>query len=81
MPSISITIKEKNAERLDALADAMDRSRSWVANQAIEAYIAQQEWMDSETAAAVAEVDAGADMVPHDQVIARMEERRKARRS
>lgn len=81
MPSISITIKDKNAERLDALADAMDRSRSWVANQAIEAYIAQQEWMDSETAAAVAEVDAGAEMISHDEVIARMQERRKARRS
>jgi len=81
MTSISITIKDKNADRLAELAEAMDRSRSWVANQAIEQYLAHQDWMDRETDAAIADIDAGAELIPHEDVMARLEQRRKARRS
>ena len=79
MTSISITIKDQNANRLAELAEAMDRSRSWIANQAIEQYLAHQDWMDRETDAAIADIDAGAVLIPHDDVIARLEQRRKAR--
>jgi predicted transcriptional regulator len=34
MTSISITIKGSNATKLERLAEAMDRSRSWVVNDA-----------------------------------------------
>lgn len=79
MPSISITIKEDSAKRLDALAEQVDRSRSWLANEAIEAYLEHQEWMDRETDAAIAAIDAGGELVPHDQVMARLEKRQKVR--
>ena len=78
MPSISITIKDHNAERLDSLAEIMDRSRSWLANEAIELYLAHQDWMDAKTAEAAADIDAGAGLLPHDEVIRRSDRRLKS---
>ena len=68
MPSTSITIKDDSAKRLDALAERVDRSRSWLANEAIEAYLDHQEWMDRETDAAIAAIDAGATIRVGDEV-------------
>lgn len=80
IPSISITIKDEAAKKLDALAESMDRSRSWLANEAIEAYLEHQAWMDRETEAAIAAVDAGEEeLIPHAQVMAELEQRQKAR--
>ena len=81
MTSISITIKEQNIVRLEELAEAMDRSRSWIANEAIEQYLAHQDWMDRETAAAIAAVDAGEEeLIPHADVMAELDKRQQARR-
>jgi predicted transcriptional regulator len=80
--SISITIKEQTVTRLEELADAMDRSRSWIANEAIEQYLAHQDWMDRETIAAIAAVDAGDEkLIPHADIMAELEQRQKARRT
>lgn len=79
MPSISITIKDDAAKKLDALAESMDRSRSWIANAAIEQYLEHQAWMDRETDAAIAAVEAGEPLIPHAEVMARLEQRQKAR--
>lgn len=79
MVSISITIKDKHADELDALARSMDRSRSWLVNQAVEAYLIHQDWMDRETETAVASIEAGEQLIPHEDVMARLEARQKAR--
>ncbi len=79
MPSISITIKEENATKLDALAESMDRSRSWVVNAAIDSYLERQAWMDRETDAAIAAIEAGEELIPHEAVVAELEQRQKAR--
>jgi predicted transcriptional regulator len=45
--SNSITIRLDNpevADRIDALAKAMDRSRNWVLNRAVDEYLAVQSW-------------------------------------
>lgn len=82
MPSISITIKDDAAKRLEELAEHWDRSRSWIANEAIEQYLAHQSWMDEETQATIASIDAGEEeLIPHDQVMADLEARQKARRA
>mgnify|MGYP001258222448 CR=1 FL=1 len=74
MTSISITIKDQNAERLQELAESMDRSRSWIANEAIEQYLAHQAWMDLETDAALAKIDNGtAELIPHAEAMRRLE--------
>lgn len=80
MKSISINIKDESAERIDHLAESMDRSRSWIVNEAIEQYLEHQAWMDQQTAQAIADIDAGtAEMLSHEEVVKRAAERRKAR--
>lgn len=82
MPSISITIKDDAAKRLDDLAEHWDRSRSWIANEAIEQYLAHQAWMDAETEATIAAIDAGEEeLIPHEKVMADLEARQKARKA
>ena len=80
MTNISITIKDDNAARLERLSQAMDRSRSWIANEAIEQYLQHQDWMDRQTEEAIADIDGGGELVPHEDVVARAENRAKARR-
>lgn len=81
MTSISITLRDDNAERLEALAKSLDRSRSWVANEAVEQYLEHQAWMDTETDAAIAAIDAGAELIPHADVMRDLETRQKIRKA
>lgn len=80
MTSISITIKDSNAAKLERLAQAMDRSRSWVVNEALEQYLEHQDWMDRKTEEAIADIEAGAKLTPHDEVFARLDAETEASR-
>lgn len=73
MPSITITVKDENITKLDVLADSQDRSRSWLVNEAIENYLEHQAWMDRETEAAIAEIEAGGEMIPHAEAMRRLD--------
>ena len=64
----SIRIDEKTLGRLDRLARAMDRSRSWVISQAIERYLEYEAWFDDRVRDGIAEADRG-ELIPHQQVI------------
>lgn len=75
MTSISVTLRDKTAKGLNAIAERLDRSRSWVVNDAVQAYIEHQVWMDMETQVAVSAVDSGEALIPHDEVMQRMEQR------
>lgn len=43
-PSEPITIRTTKVAEIDALAGAMDRSRNYIVNQAIEQYLAANAW-------------------------------------
>jgi predicted transcriptional regulator len=47
------------AEKVDQLADRLERSRGWIMKQALSAWIAQEEERDRLTLEALADVDAG----------------------
>lgn len=47
------------AEKVDQLADRLERSRAWIMKQALSAWIAQEEERDRLTHEALADVDAG----------------------
>lgn len=47
------------AEKVDQLAERLERSRGWVMKQALSAWIAQEEERDRLTIEALADVDAG----------------------
>ncbi|MBK5571380.1 CopG family ribbon-helix-helix protein [Ensifer sp. SSB1] len=52
-------IKDEPASKLDQLAEKLDRSRSHMAAEAIEAFVEQQEWQLAEIEAGLAEADRG----------------------
>ncbi len=47
------------ADKVDQMAERLDRSRGWIMKQALAAWIAQEEERDRLTLEAMAEVDAG----------------------
>jgi predicted transcriptional regulator len=47
------------ADKVDQLADRLDRSRGWIMKQALASWIAQEEERDRLTLEALADVDAG----------------------
>ncbi len=59
--SITMTIRLEDGirDRLDQLATATHRSKSYLAAQAIAAFVENNEWQVGETQAALKEADAG----------------------
>jgi RHH-type rel operon transcriptional repressor/antitoxin RelB len=56
---MTIRVDRKTKNRLEKLAKAMERSKSYVAAEAIRAYVELNEWQITEIRAALKEADAG----------------------
>jgi RHH-type transcriptional regulator, rel operon repressor / antitoxin RelB len=56
---MTIRVDRKTKARLEKLAKAMDRTKSYVAGEAIRAYIDLNEWQIGEIKVALKEADAG----------------------
>jgi len=71
MPKItSMRLSDELAERLDQLASALDRPRSWLIEQAIARYLEEEAWQVAAVSAALADYRQGtAKLTAHDQVI------------
>ena len=69
MRNISIRLDDITREKLDALAETQDRSRSWVVNDAIQAYFEHQDWIVEAIKVGIADAEAGR-LVPHEEVMA-----------
>jgi predicted transcriptional regulator len=41
---MSVSVPTETQEKLDALAESLERSRNWVVNQAIDQYLELYEW-------------------------------------
>lgn len=67
--TLSIRLDSETKERLTALAKHSRRSKSFLAAEAIAAYVAQEEWQLGEIRAAIDELDAGPG-VGHEKVAA-----------
>lgn len=57
--TLSIRLDPDTKQRLDALARQSKRSKSFLAAEAISAYVAQEEWQLGEIHAAIDELDSG----------------------
>ncbi|MBI3344743.1 MAG: ribbon-helix-helix protein, CopG family [Gammaproteobacteria bacterium] len=68
---ISVRVEDDLAKRLERLAKATDRSKSYLAAQAIEEYVALQEWQVQAIQKGVAAAKRG-DVVSHDKAIAEL---------
>ncbi len=59
MTAFTVRVPDATADRLDQLAEKLDRSRSYVAAQAIEDFVAREEWQLAEIEAGLAEAQRG----------------------
>jgi predicted transcriptional regulator len=59
MTAFTVRVSDETASKLDPLAEKLDRSRSDAAAQAIEDYIAREEWQLAEIEAGLAEANRG----------------------
>ena len=55
---LTVRISPELQGRLDAIADAIDRPRSWVVNRALEAFVESEAWQIEEIRRGLAEADA-----------------------
>lgn len=68
---ISVRVPKDVAKRLAKLADATERSKSYVAGQAIEEFLTLQEWQVKAIREGIAQADAGK-LSPHGEAVKRL---------
>ena len=72
--SVTVRVKPTTKKRLDILARATKRSKSFVIEEALEMYLDVNEWQIEGIVQALAEADKpDADFVDHDEVLAHWE--------
>jgi predicted transcriptional regulator len=59
MSAFTVRLPDEVAKKLDALASKMDRSRSYVAAQAIEDFVSREQWQLADIEAGLREADRG----------------------
>jgi predicted transcriptional regulator len=75
---MSVRTDEAIVEKLDQIAESLDRNRNWVINDAISKYIEMHEWQLSEMKKGRADTDAGR-TISTDELRARIAKRHAAR--
>jgi predicted transcriptional regulator len=74
--SVTVRVKPSTKTRLEALADATRRSKSYVIEEALEQYLDVNEWQIEGIAKALAEADKpDAVFVDHNEVLAKWEKK------
>ena len=71
--TITIRTKSDTVEKISAIAEAMDRSRNWVIEDALKQYIDQQAWYIEGIQGAQVSLKAGKG-IPHEEVMAESSE-------
>ncbi|MDI6835091.1 MAG: CopG family ribbon-helix-helix protein [Rhizobiaceae bacterium] len=59
MTAFTIRVPDEVGDRLNQIAQKLDRSRSYMAAQAIEEFVSREEWQLAEIEAGIAEADRG----------------------
>jgi predicted transcriptional regulator len=76
----SVRLEDELADKLDRLADSMDRPKAWLIEQAIKSYVDEQSWQVRAIREAMEEYRTGkAESVPHEQVMERLEAKIRAK--
>jgi predicted transcriptional regulator len=73
--TISFRIDPGKRAAVDALAAALDRDRSAVINDAIEAYLELHQWQVEHIERGLAEAKSGVEGMPHDEIFDRLRAR------
>ena len=70
MKVTTVRIHDNVLDRIDGLAKTLSRSRSWIINQAIDRFLAYEEWFVQEVKDGLVEIDRG-EIAAHEDVIAK----------
>jgi predicted transcriptional regulator len=73
--TISFRIEAGKRAAVDVLAGALNRDRSAVINEAIDAYLELHHWQVEHIKRALTEAESGVEGVPHDEVFDRLRTR------
>ncbi len=76
--TISFRLDEEKVSDLDKLAEALDRDRSYLLNEAVAAYLDAQRWQIEQIKAAILQADAYS-LVEHEKVRKTILKRRRQR--
>ncbi|MFJ6323331.1 MULTISPECIES: CopG family ribbon-helix-helix protein [unclassified Rhizobium] len=57
--AFTVRVSDETADKLNKIAEKLDRSRAYMAAEAIEAFVEQQEWQLAEIEAGLAEANRG----------------------
>lgn len=72
----SVRLDDELAKKLEALAAAMDRSKTWIIERAVQRYVEEQAWqIEAIQEAYKSYQDGTAKIVPHTEVMERLEAR------
>jgi predicted transcriptional regulator len=66
---VSIRLETELSDQVIAIAEAMDRPKSWVIEQAVRDFVAVREWQLAAIDEGIREADAG-QLIPHEDVVA-----------
>lgn len=70
---VTVRVDDDLGNKLEQLAIATKRSKSFLAAEALREYVLTHQWQIEEIAAGVREADAG-DLKPHDDVMRKLDE-------
>ena len=71
--NVTVRMPAETTERLERIAARLDRSRSWVINQAIEHYLEVYDWQTARITERLAQAEDGGQFVPHEEAMQRLE--------
>jgi predicted transcriptional regulator len=66
---VSVRLAPELNDQVTAIAEALDRPKSWVIEQAVRDFVAVQEWHLAAIDEGIKEADAGL-LIPHEDVVA-----------
>lgn len=78
LKTASIRMDDSKLKRLDAMAKVMNRSRTWLINQAVDKYLNYEEWFIKEVQDGLKEAQNPENLIDHDAVVRKWEARLEA---
>jgi predicted transcriptional regulator len=76
---VTAKLPDDLVSRMDDVADRIDRSKSWIVRQAVTEWLVEEQRRYELTLAALKDVDEGR-TIPHEEVLAMVEQRKRERR-
>lgn len=77
LKATSIRLDNDKLERLDNIAKAINRPRTWVINEAIAHYLDYEEWFVQKIQQGLQEADTG-ELIEHDEIVKKWTAKREA---